>query len=619
MISRDFDIKQEVGEVCAGQHLWIGQPPQATEKEKGFRNWYASMQHVHVAEAMLLALRGTSGAMIYSIVDTNGELKFVASDNIDSESVEFLQPLLGMAADRGKVWATAKKLTTSFEYGLMNQSFGYALLDICLGIHELVCTVWDMIPVHDPLPLLLHEIIPYKPLMSLVSSVVDQTVEQTESGTQQLFGTKLLCVLETTCQSMALKYPNGEQLCKAIYNQTAVPFLEMISDWIYKGELSNFASAELPIVKPSESDFMTWEFNLEQTPLFIRSCASKVLQSGQLVKVIIKSGREYQPVKMKLTTDSDDLSRVIEDSWIQANNATLEMLRDDYQLLRLINFYQRYFLCGESSWLLSFLDGCSNKRNCSLTRTSKDVNWVELHQLLDSAIPPKDASFELSLEVAQSQLFRCLRGRSTFANTSLPLLVSLQLRLDVGWPSNLIFKPQCSAKYNFMFRLFFRVKSLKHDLGKCRRRRFALSKASSILLYAMLSLLHSLETYLAFEVVEPQYQRLVEIVKTTNTVEELVQSHETFIDQCLLHSLAHNEVYLKQLDKVFLSIRLFSEAAQYDLESLMVARFEKQFSERFQELFASLQEDSEKPGGQLIQHLIRRLDFNGFYRKRRQS
>eukprot|EP01060_Flectonema_neradi_P034321 TRINITY_DN5989_c0_g1_i1.p1 TRINITY_DN5989_c0_g1~~TRINITY_DN5989_c0_g1_i1.p1 ORF type:complete len:624 (+),score=91.06 TRINITY_DN5989_c0_g1_i1:23-1873(+) len=614
MADFSFDIEKEVGSITAGRHLLVNQHPTATNQEKGFRNWYANMQHVHVAEAMLLAMRGTCGAIVYSRFE-NGGIRFVISEKVDREAADFLQPLLRMASDRAMIWQTAKRLTTAFTYGLLNQSFGYALLDICLGIHELVCTVWDIVTINDPLPTLLHELVPYKPLLALTAEIVKAS---TDSEGEPIFGTHLLCMLESILVT-AQKYPNGVHLCQSIYNQTAIPFLKMISEWIYEGELSVFAAAELPLIRPSESDFMTWMFDTDKIPVFMKSCAEKALQSGKLVRIMAKAGKEYLPLRMELTTNVDQLTSAIEAAWVQANDATLEMLRDDCQLFNLLDIHHRYSLCGESNWLVAFLDGCSTKKNCSLSRTSREVNWIELKQLLHSVIPPKDSFFEPQLAVANSQLFRCLRGKSTFANTSLPLLVSLQLKLDVEWPSSIIFGPQSASKYNFMFRLFFRVKTLKHDLGKCRRRRFALSKAASILLYAMLSLLQSLETYLAYEVVEPQYQKLIRIAKTTTTVEELVDAHNAFMEACLTLSLAHNEVYLKQLDKVFLSIRLFSEAAQYDLDTLMVARFEKQFSERFQELFSSLQADGEKPGGHLIQHLIRRLDFNNFYRKQRSA
>eukprot|EP01064_Diplonema_japonicum_P001222 TRINITY_DN10787_c0_g1_i1.p1 TRINITY_DN10787_c0_g1~~TRINITY_DN10787_c0_g1_i1.p1 ORF type:complete len:614 (+),score=97.07 TRINITY_DN10787_c0_g1_i1:49-1890(+) len=597
----------------SGEHMW-SVACERTEMERGYEDWHSSMQRMHVAQAVLLGLRGTPGGLVRCTPTSADGAMFSVHECVDDTIRTLVEPLLSTCNDHAVIWRFGKKLTTTFEYGIINQALGGALLDMCLSLHELVCELWDQLPTSDPISVVVHGISPYQPMFKLIRQVVDK-----HNGAK---GSEVLCVMEMVRENLAHSYPNGVLLLDSIFKHTCAPFLSMIAMWIYQGDRISVVEGELPLIGSLTEDFMTWGVDEKKLPEFITrqaNCVDMILQSGKLALVLKKTEETYTPRRLPLISVAEDFTLAIEDAWMQANIAVLNLLKGKHNIMSFFKFMHRYFLAGNATWLGNFIDKCAAKKSCSLSRTTREVLWSDLQQLLASSIEPEYSSYNISAEASQCQLFRHTKGKVAFS-TDLPLISALQLSVDVKWPLSMVMTPTLLMKYNYMFRLLFRIKALRHDLNRCRAgRRSPEDKTTCVLLHSMTSLLSSLETYLCFEVIEPAFVSFLKTAEKTTTVQKLIDSHEQFIDHCLSLSLANDGGQLKLVEKVFLSIKLYSEAARRSITDEMVTRFRTQYTERLQDLLQSMECESDTQKGYLLQRLIRRLDFNYFYEKERRE
>eukprot|EP01063_Lacrimia_lanifica_P024556 TRINITY_DN32434_c0_g1_i1.p2 TRINITY_DN32434_c0_g1~~TRINITY_DN32434_c0_g1_i1.p2 ORF type:complete len:658 (+),score=250.02 TRINITY_DN32434_c0_g1_i1:90-2063(+) len=636
------------GAVDSGAHLWRGEGgPKPTALERDVAGWHVEMRKQHLAQAVLLALRGTNGAVVRAVVDSpaggqaEGEgrmdmatlqsLSFRLCDGVDADTQAYLAPLLEMAADRAVVYRFAKHLTVSFAHGVVNQALGAGLLDVCLGVHELVCDVWDELDKYDPVTVVHQRMVPYRHLLSLAREV-------TTMHALNMRGAEVLKCLEQADGALSVRCPDGGVLVKALFHHAAAPLLRLVEAWLFRGELSESALAELPLVtstSPAEvlaavgrgqvcgdDSFMDWTFDATRLPAFMQPSADALLQCGKLAMVLRKAGvlaLADPAAPPRLRAHREEFTAAVTDAWREANTAVLALLRD-HGLDRFVGFVHKYYLCGAAGWVADVVDRCRAKATCSLSRTAKEVNWTDLQNVLLAASDGAAAAYGLRFDVAASQFFRCLRGKPLL-HAELPLMNALQLSACVQWPLSLVFPPQVFAQYNFVFRLLFRIKALRGELLRCtrgRRGRRAGDGPIRLLLYAMLSFLTSLETYVSFEVVEPAFDEFRAVLKAAETVQELVEAQAALLRRMLHQCLAHNEPTLKLLEMVFLSVKLFSEAARHDIPGAMVDRFTSQFVDRVQELLVAMEAGCASGDGVLLQHLLRRLDFNGFYQRLRE-
>ena len=724
--------------VDRGLHIWdaagqadCGAGAATVCAAEDLQAWHPDMQSSHVAQALLLALRGTYGAVVRPVgdpLDAGRGASFAAShfqlcDGVSASVAATAAPLLQLCSHRALLWATGRLLTTSFEYGLVNQALGAALLDLCMGLHELVCELWDeVLPEKEggacgPVAHIVHALSSYAPLFELAARAVQEWARagcEVEDGVRMpVRGSAVLCLLESVRDTFAQTFHNGDTLMSSLIHHTARPLLRMLDDWVYRGDLEAAALAssasaprslhqtrvvlpapegrptpyhaletdaarserldaertearrrqyeahqwafpfELPIVQKDAGGthegfaFLNWGVDEARLPGFVKSHpdnVSKLLEAGKLALVIAESGGEYHPVQL---CGEDDLSSGlplselvtlrIHDAWVQANSAVLDMLSarqsadgvpDRLCCGPFFEFLRTYYLCGNATWLADVAERCNARPQCSFSRTPRDINWQELQRQLTDVLCGFDATpqrltnaFDLRFEAATTQLCRCLRKRTQPAfTTELPLVTTLQLAIDVPPPLSLLFTPDHRMKYNYLFRLLFRLKMLHADLNRCRRGRRTRSATPVVFLaYAMQAFLCAFETYVTVEVVEPNYATLVKALRSVETVSALLDAHNTFLDKCLAQTLAYNEPCLKLLEKVLLSVKLYSEAGRRDVSMEITRRFATQYSERLQEFLACMEQGSATDEGALLQHLIRRLDFNGFYAKHRRA
>ena len=647
------------GAVTKGEHVWRAPcSVAATPHEENIWTWHFVMQTNHVAQAVLLAMRGTYGAIVApTSTSTETAPPFTAatfhiSPAVHPELARSAQPLLEICESRALLWRTGKFLTSTHDYGVVNQAFGAALLDVCLGVHELVCVMWEELEASaslDPFGHITHTVLPFTSLLGVLRDVVLRWGTGGTEGTP-CKGAAVLRLLEDARDSFAQRYPSGVMLVDSVIEGVSLPFLSVVEAWMYRGEVGTSGAStfnDLPLCTTDLGDsggrsvvhhfpFFAWRLEPDMLPRFAQAQPAnveKLLESGRLALLMAESGIDYTPRIMKHNPHdnvsfADFMTLAIHDAWTQANEALLSELWGGLDLKGFLRFLQVHFLCADATWVGDFMERCRRKPTCSLMRSSREVSWVDLKNTFDDVMfvhdrTPQKATqqYRLTVEPSGTQLFRSLRSGGPGFAADLPILATLQLHVEVPVPLQFLFTDDHQLKYNFIFRLLFRIKSLKVELAECRRGRRKREDSEVVyLLHAMRALLDSLENYVCFEVIESHFSVFVSRAEECTTVSALAAAHDAFIHKALDLCVAFNEPCLKLLEKTLLSVKLCSEAAKSQhISPEMIRRFGTQFMERLQDFMLCLDSGSKSDGGELLQTLLRRLDFNGFYQSQRRQ
>jgi len=175
--------------------------------------------------------------------------------------------------------------------------------------------------------------------------------------------------------------------------------------------------------------------------------------------------------------------------------------------------------------------------------------------------------------------------------------------------------------------------------------------ASYFLRHRMLHFIQNFVYYVTYEVIAPRGDAMQRAIDEVEDLDELIQTHESFLDNCLKECLLASQDLLRVLTKIMTTCLLFadqmqrfSSAAQLPSQSTdagrrgretalavraeyirsetahdsyrhMLQRFAEHFDAQLGEFLESLWADSHRHHIQLG-NLSARLDYNGYYSER---
>jgi gamma-tubulin complex component 2 len=315
----------------------------------------------------------------------------------------------------------------------------------------------------------------------------------------------------------------SRKLYEHILTAATVPFVRMISRWLYQGELrdpySEFFICEHTTVlrEALQEDFNAhyWEgrytLNTLHVPRILQEHANKALIAGKYLNVIRDCcpGLAFRPVestgdssghretavvfptgddtsasliKRDLSYDMDGsttLIDAIEEAYDFSSETLLRLCENKYNLYSHLKSLRRFFLLEHGDFFVQFMDTAEEE----LRREAKDVALPRIQGLLHLAVhtstlstdPNKD---ELSCTLAAHNLIQHLHliqmageggaGPSGMDNYSvlgagqgLKGVEALTLEYNVGWPLSIILSKRAITKYQLLSRLLFFCKHVE--------------------------------------------------------------------------------------------------------------------------------------------------------------
>ncbi|KAJ2806789.1 gamma tubulin complex Spc97/GCP2 subunit Alp4 [Coemansia helicoidea] len=420
----------------------------------------------------------------------------------------------------------------------------------------------------------------------------------------------------------------ARQLYEFLLAKASVPFLQMLAYWLRTGELEDSRSAhpggefmvasdngaaagkslvgaeasdddlaDESTIRPRLTGFVSVP---ELTPAFLRPYAEKIVRTGEYLNILRAYGVDLRALGgsdiqlpeaaagLNSLQNPQALTRQIDEAYLRANQALLDVLFQGGQMMAYMGAVKRYLLFETSDFLTHFLD----LAKVEITRQPKDMSSSRLQSFLDLALlnpasvshddPLRDivrvtmesvdlvetmrvintghgGSANTSALLAARRLTREAAG-ATFLGTSIigddfltgDLFMALQLQIP--FPFTVVLDREALDKYTAMSRLLLALKQTEQALvtswtldlrlddppveatgatgmdAKIAAARRALFLRIHTVRHRMVMAIQQILFYCFWDVIEPQWTRMIALMKAATTVDELCRIHKQHLD-----------------------------------------------------------------------------------------
>lgn len=400
----------------------------------------------------------------------------------------------------------------------------------------------------------------------------------------------------------------GDEKARLIYERVltdaAVPFLNMLSRWLYLGVLDDAVGEFLIQVNASlskealQDDFNAhyWESRYtlrpHHVPNILKHHAEKVLIAGKYLNVLrdlaLQSStvshmilRHDMPALVYDINGTATLASAVEEAYAYSSGVLLRVLEETYGVSSHLRSLRRFFLLETGDFFVQFMDAAG----AELTREVKHIAVNRIQSLLQMSI----ASCTLSLDVhrddfsctfASHNLIQHLHLIQTAGEGHTPEgysilggaqglkgIEALTLEYQVGWPVSILLSRRAITKYQLLSRLLFFSKHVELRVLECWQshqttKEFKLRAelgASYCLRHRMLHFLQNFVYYITYEVIVPRSHAMEDAMKTVHDMDELLSVHENFLDACLRECLLASQELLRILTKLTTTCLLFAD------------------------------------------------------------
>ena len=153
---------------------------------------------------------------------------------------------------------------------------------------------------------------------------------------------------------------------------SSAPFFDMLSLWLQRGEVSDpyeefmiFENKEITIGSLHEeyNDYF-WErrymVSQENTPVFLELLAEKILHTGKFLNVVRNCGKKLKIPEKSLqfvyTLKEKYYLELIEDAYSHSSKQLLQLMMEEYDLIRFLRSIKHYFLLDQGDLFVHFMD-----------------------------------------------------------------------------------------------------------------------------------------------------------------------------------------------------------------------------------------------------------------------
>lgn len=150
------------------------------------------------------------------------------------------------------------------------------------------------------------------------------------------------------------------------------------------------------------------------------------------------------------------------------------------------------------------------------------------------------------------------------------------LDFSVPWPASLVLSKHAITKYQLLFRHLFFVRHVERSVTtswsshqSCKELGIAVRSLLSLsfgLRQRMLHFLHNISYFITVEVIEPRWHEMAMSLREAATIDDVITSHNGFLDTCLSECLLTSHDLLKLLTKLVTLCLLFSDQMSRAIE-----------------------------------------------------
>lgn len=405
--------------------------------------------------------------------------------------------------------------------------------------------------------------------------------------------------------------------------------MDCLCAWLNEGGLSGAANEFMIGANPmSDSELNAFELKTEHIPCALIGVSQKILLIGIYQSILKKSqtSASGSVARSGLVFDQAVLHRTITGLFAEANRSMVSVLEKEDGIASLLQQLKHLFFIDQLDTMAVFVDVCQRE----LGRPAKDADLGWLQRKLEESLGLEDT---IGCLMSEQHLFDQLlgiigSGRSSEApKANLRGIDGFVLDYRVVFPMSLVVSKEAISKYQIIFRFLLAILSISKRLTtKLVLSKFSpeLQKVLACSKQAMLQFVLNLQSYLAYQVLQPQFDVMAKNMDHANGLDRIIALHTNYLDTCLRECLLTNAKLVQLLAGVFSACEKFGlllEAlvqpgtalpAEEEIAS-QAGQLHQYFSKNVRVLLEALQYYSARDSDHYLGNLLTQLDFNSFY------
>ncbi|KHN18997.1 Gamma-tubulin complex component 2 [Glycine soja] len=438
----------------------------------------------------------------------------------------------------------------------------------------------------------------------LISQFVESRSQFQSGLVNHAFSAALRALLLSQAKAMA-----GDNAVRMILEKmtqcASSAYMSILERWVYEGVIDDpygefFIAEDKSLQKESltqdyEAKYWQQRYSLKDgIPSFLANIAGAILTTRKYLNVMRECGHTVRAPpsensKLMSFGSNHHYLECIKAAYNFASSELLNLIKEKYDLTGRLRSIKHYLLLDQGDFLVHFMDIARDE----LAKKPDEVSVEKLQSLLDLALRTTAAAADPFHEgltcVERSSLIRRLgtfndlevTQRNSGNNVleepvSITGLETFSLSYKVHWPLSIVLSRKALTKYQLLFRFLFHCKHVDRQLcgawqvhqgvRALNTRETAISR-SSLLCRSMLKFINSLLHYLTFEVIEPNWHLMYNRLQSANSIDEVIQQHDFFLDKCLRECLLLLPELLKKVERLKSMCLQYAAATQWLISS----------------------------------------------------
>ncbi|XP_055388883.1 gamma-tubulin complex component 2 homolog isoform X2 [Condylostylus longicornis] len=599
---------------------------------------------------LIYCLSGMQGTYIVPEETIEGdkvEIRFKVSDQIDSSLRNLAQEILPLAS----YFLCVQKFileASVLDCGQVLQALGAALRALSNDYYLLLSQLESELS-NGNLTLynLYYYTRPTFDAMEVIAGVLSEIIMN------KLKGGRVLTLLYDKINCLTGR-EDSQKILISLTQSVSVPYMDILQLWIQKGVINDpqqeFLVEDNEVIRREElpenysADYWEKRYTLrrERIPSFLEKVSDVILRTGKYLNVIRQCGKKVtlpQAISLQFSPTNNNYINVIQNAYHFASKNLLEVLLKENDLMGHLMSVKRYLLLYQGDFITQFMDACEDElaKNVDKVLPMKLENLLGLTLRLSSAKndPYKDDwHCELLINDLDTQITKIMIKKEDYwkSHDSLNLvgLECFAFRYEVKWPVSLVLNHIAISKYQMLFRQLFYCKHVERQLCKIWKENSSAKKFPSsvaeqyrsafTLRQRMMNAVQNIEYYMMIEVIEPNWHVFIEKMNNVENVDEVLNVHQDFLDQCIRNCMLTYPHVLRsiiKLCKICLNfcefIQTESSLAPSDTFSERVKRFDLEFTGLLIGLLKQINEVATENSADRCINLVHRINFNSFY------
>lgn len=568
-----------------------------------------SVQELIIVDELLAAMVGIDGNYVRVRKGRENDLSFVfyVDPKLNSSLHELTNRILPVCENYMVVSQFAEG-RSHFKHGLTNHAFAAGLRAILQDYHAMVAQLEHQYRLGRlSLPGLWFFVQPMMGAMQCLSTALQTAIVQGASGAA------LLNLLHNQATAMA-----GDSavrtLLQKLTHAASSPYFRILERWVYEGVIDDpYGEFLIEENRTLEKESLSQDYHAtywqkryslrKDVPEFLASSAEIILTTGKYLNAIRECGQCIQGPSVEELRLANPISRrpYLERINIAHNYASaelLDLLINKFDLVGRLRSVKHYFFIDKGDFLVIFMDTAKDE----LAKRPAALSKERLQSLLELALRTSVAASDpyhddltciIEKSTLQVQLQKIMQNENDPAtqNTqpeisnafggatgSITGIDTFVLDYKVRWPVSLVLSRRALTKYQLIFRHLFHFQYVRRQLcaawqiHQLATRPFEITGTAISRSYAvcqrMLHFVQSFEHYLTFEVLEPNWHSLHNSLCCSNSVDEVMQQHESFLDKCLKQCMFFWPKIFKKVDNLKGICLQYATATQWLIQTL---------------------------------------------------